>query len=181
MKQFLAVFVGTPEAMEKSGWNALDEKSRKEREAAGFQAWVEALGEVEATRVPTSLREVVEAEKDQPKRTTADVGAVDGLVEAWGDTEPEPFLFGAPKKVQQVPAARRREAAPKAPRRSSGASSTSSSAPKRAPAPSGSARMTASTRRRAASAGSSASKMHSSLSSGAMSETLRPAYSRLTA
>lgn len=41
MKRFLAVFVGTPEAMEKSGWNALDEKSRKEREAAGFQAWVD--------------------------------------------------------------------------------------------------------------------------------------------
>ncbi len=41
MKQFLAVYVGTREALEKSGWNELDDEARKAREAAGFQAWVD--------------------------------------------------------------------------------------------------------------------------------------------
>jgi hypothetical protein len=39
MKKFLAVYVGTPAAVEKSGWNKLDEATRKEREAAGIKAW----------------------------------------------------------------------------------------------------------------------------------------------
>lgn len=39
MKQFLAVFTGTPEAMEKSDWNALSESARREREQAGIKAW----------------------------------------------------------------------------------------------------------------------------------------------
>jgi hypothetical protein len=39
MKNFLAVFTGTPETMEKSGWNALPEDTRQQRTQAGIQAW----------------------------------------------------------------------------------------------------------------------------------------------
>lgn len=41
MKTFLAIYMGTMDAFEKSGWNSLDEKTRKEREQAGMQAWME--------------------------------------------------------------------------------------------------------------------------------------------
>lgn len=37
MKQFLAVFLGSPEAMQ--GWNGLDEETRKAREREGMVAW----------------------------------------------------------------------------------------------------------------------------------------------
>ncbi len=39
MKQFLAVYTGTPASVEESGWNRLDEATRKKREAAGIKAW----------------------------------------------------------------------------------------------------------------------------------------------
>ena len=39
MKRFMAVFIGTPEAMERSGWNALSEDERKERTRSGIDAW----------------------------------------------------------------------------------------------------------------------------------------------
>ena len=39
MKNFLAVFTGTPEASEESGWNALSESTRNERTQAGIKAW----------------------------------------------------------------------------------------------------------------------------------------------
>lgn len=39
MKNFLAVFTGTAEASEKSGWNALTESARQERTQAGTSAW----------------------------------------------------------------------------------------------------------------------------------------------
>lgn len=39
MKNFLAVFTGTPEANEKTGWNALSESARNERTQAGIKAW----------------------------------------------------------------------------------------------------------------------------------------------
>jgi hypothetical protein len=39
MKNFLAVFTGTEEATEKSGWNALSEVVRQERTQAGMKAW----------------------------------------------------------------------------------------------------------------------------------------------
>jgi hypothetical protein len=39
MKNFLAVFTGTTEAMEKSGWNALSETAQQERTQAGMNAW----------------------------------------------------------------------------------------------------------------------------------------------
>jgi hypothetical protein len=37
MKKFMAVYTGTAAGMEK--WRALDERTRKEREAAGMKAW----------------------------------------------------------------------------------------------------------------------------------------------
>lgn len=39
MKTFLAVYTGTPAALEKSGWNSLPEAERKQREQTGMQAW----------------------------------------------------------------------------------------------------------------------------------------------
>jgi hypothetical protein len=41
MKKFMAVYMGTPEAFKASGWDSLDEKTRKEREGAGMQAWMD--------------------------------------------------------------------------------------------------------------------------------------------
>ena len=41
MKRFLAVYIGTPSALEKSGWNNLDEQERKKRQESGIKAWME--------------------------------------------------------------------------------------------------------------------------------------------
>lgn len=40
MKKFLAVYIGTEAAHERSGWNSLDEGKRKQREASGMKAWM---------------------------------------------------------------------------------------------------------------------------------------------
>ncbi len=40
MKTFLAVFIGTPDMRTRSGWDALPEDQRKERETAGINAWM---------------------------------------------------------------------------------------------------------------------------------------------
>lgn len=39
MKKFVAMFIGTATALEKSQWNTLDEAKRRELQAAGIQAW----------------------------------------------------------------------------------------------------------------------------------------------
>jgi hypothetical protein len=39
MKQFLAIFTGSPGAFERSKWNAMDEAKRKELETKGIKAW----------------------------------------------------------------------------------------------------------------------------------------------
>lgn len=39
MKKFLAVYIGTAAAREKSGWDAMDDGARKRAEAAGLEAW----------------------------------------------------------------------------------------------------------------------------------------------
>src|SRR4051812_33450833 len=39
MKKFLAVYIGTPENLERSGWNAMDEATRNQRMGAGIKAW----------------------------------------------------------------------------------------------------------------------------------------------
>lgn len=41
MKNFLAVYIGTMEDFEKSGWGQLSEAERKEKEEAGMAAWGE--------------------------------------------------------------------------------------------------------------------------------------------
>lgn len=41
MNKYLAIYTGTPESWEKAGWNALSAEERKQREAAGIQAWME--------------------------------------------------------------------------------------------------------------------------------------------
>jgi hypothetical protein len=41
MKNFLAVYIGTAAAFEKSDWAKLDGQKRKEREAAGMKAWMD--------------------------------------------------------------------------------------------------------------------------------------------
>jgi len=41
MKRFLAIYIGTEAALEKSQWNKLDEEKRKAREASGFKAWMD--------------------------------------------------------------------------------------------------------------------------------------------
>jgi hypothetical protein len=41
MKRFLAIYIGTPAALERSGWNKLDDDKRKAREAEGMKAWME--------------------------------------------------------------------------------------------------------------------------------------------
>lgn len=39
MKKFLAIYIGTATAFEKSEWGKMDEAKRKEREASGIKAW----------------------------------------------------------------------------------------------------------------------------------------------
>jgi hypothetical protein len=41
MKRFLAIYIGTQAALEKSGWNQLSDEERKTRQATGVQAWME--------------------------------------------------------------------------------------------------------------------------------------------
>jgi hypothetical protein len=41
MKKFLAIYLGSPTAMEKSGWHTMDEAKRKQLEASGIKAWGE--------------------------------------------------------------------------------------------------------------------------------------------
>ena len=39
MKKYLAIYLGSPSAFEKSGWNSMDEAKRKKLEASGMKAW----------------------------------------------------------------------------------------------------------------------------------------------
>lgn len=41
MKNFLAIYIGTENAFQRTGWNDLPEKERKAREAKGMAAWME--------------------------------------------------------------------------------------------------------------------------------------------
>jgi hypothetical protein len=41
MKKFLAVYIGTAAALEKSGWQTMDETKRRKLEASGMKAWGE--------------------------------------------------------------------------------------------------------------------------------------------
>lgn len=50
MKTFLAIYIGTEAAVERSGWNQLDEEARKEREERGMKAWMQ-WGEANASAI----------------------------------------------------------------------------------------------------------------------------------
>ncbi len=41
MKQFIAIYLGSPNSTNMDKWNALDEATRKQRETAGIKAWME--------------------------------------------------------------------------------------------------------------------------------------------
>lgn len=41
MKRYLAIYVGTQAALERSGWGAMDYAEREAREASGVAAWME--------------------------------------------------------------------------------------------------------------------------------------------
>ena len=41
MKTFLAIYVGTQEARDNSGWSTLSDDERRQREARGIAAWIE--------------------------------------------------------------------------------------------------------------------------------------------
>lgn len=41
MKNYLAIYIGTAEARERSQWDQLDETARNAREAQGMDAWME--------------------------------------------------------------------------------------------------------------------------------------------
>lgn len=40
MKKFLAIYIGTEAALERAGWNKLDEKQRNAKQAEGIAAWM---------------------------------------------------------------------------------------------------------------------------------------------
>jgi transcription antitermination factor NusG len=39
MKKFLAIYLGSPDALARSGWASMDEAKRKQLEATGIKAW----------------------------------------------------------------------------------------------------------------------------------------------
>lgn len=41
MKTFMAVYIGTAEALGQSGWEKMDEAKRREREKLGMEAWMQ--------------------------------------------------------------------------------------------------------------------------------------------
>ncbi len=41
MKRFLAIYMGSEGELERAGWNKLDPKARKAREADGMKAWMD--------------------------------------------------------------------------------------------------------------------------------------------
>jgi len=53
MKKFLAIYLGSPAAMEKSGWSTMDEAKRKNLEASGMKAWGDWMSTHQAAIVET--------------------------------------------------------------------------------------------------------------------------------
>ena len=41
MKNFLAIYIGTEDALARAQWTRLDEATRKDREVAGIKAWMD--------------------------------------------------------------------------------------------------------------------------------------------
>ncbi len=53
MKKFLAIYIGTASAREKSGWDKMDEAKRKGLEAAGMKSWGDWMATHKASIVVT--------------------------------------------------------------------------------------------------------------------------------
>ena len=53
MKKFLAIYLGTPSAMERAGWNSMDPAKRKQLEATGIKAWGDWMNKHKAAVVET--------------------------------------------------------------------------------------------------------------------------------
>jgi hypothetical protein len=53
MKKFVAVFIGTAEAFEKSDWAKMDEAKRKAKQQEGMRAWGNWMNEHKAVIVET--------------------------------------------------------------------------------------------------------------------------------
>lgn len=64
-----------------------------------FLDWIAGLSELSPQRVPYTLRAVVAAEIEAPKRGAPECAAAVALMEAWAAVEPEPFSFAAPKMI----------------------------------------------------------------------------------
>lgn len=64
-----------------------------------FLEWIEGLSEVPAENVPFTLRAVVAAEIEAPKRGIPERAAATELMERWSSVEPEPFAFALPKMI----------------------------------------------------------------------------------
>lgn len=81
---------------------------------SSFLEWIEGLSEVAPSRVPYTLRAVVAAEIEAPKRGPHEIAAASALMESWASVEPEPFAFAAPKTIPKKMTA---AAAPREPQR----------------------------------------------------------------
>jgi len=53
MKNFLAIYLGSAAAHQRSGWQSMDEAKRKKLEAAGMKAWTDWMTEHKAALVFT--------------------------------------------------------------------------------------------------------------------------------
>ena len=51
MKKFLAIYLGSPASLEKSGWNTMDPAKRKQLEASGIKAWGDWMNKHQAVIV----------------------------------------------------------------------------------------------------------------------------------
>jgi len=45
LKKFMAIYIGSPDGAAMKSWDALDEKTRNERQKTGFNAWVKWVGD----------------------------------------------------------------------------------------------------------------------------------------
>ena len=57
MKQFLAIYIGTAAAREKSGGDSLDEATREERQRVGIGEWITVKNGARSTRTAPSREE----------------------------------------------------------------------------------------------------------------------------
>jgi hypothetical protein len=79
MKNYLAIYTGTPEAHDKSGWNKLSDAQRKEREAEGIKAWM-AWGQKHAASIVEHGAPLGKTKRTGPEGITDIKNAMAGYV-----------------------------------------------------------------------------------------------------